>query len=155
MSDFATRDLVLAILHHLLVFSFPAVIAAELVIIRPTISARDIPWLSRIDMAYGAIAAAIIIVGICRVAFAAKGWTYYEHNLFFWGKMAAFLCVGLLTIPPTLAIMRWKSLSKGDPAFAPSTGEVRRLRRYLWLEMAGLGLIVACAAAMARGYGSL
>ena len=46
-------DLVLAIAHHLLIFSLAAVLVAELVLVRPHMPPADIVRVGRIDMAYG------------------------------------------------------------------------------------------------------
>ena len=110
--------------------------------------------LARIDAAYGAFAAVVIVVGIVRVIFAAKGWDYYSGNHAFWGKMLAFLVMGVLTVPPSLAIRRWVNAGGGSDAFLPPEDEVRRNRRFLHFQALALLFIPIFAAAMARGYGS-
>lgn len=147
-------DLILAIAHHLAVFALVAVYAAEFALLRPGVSGTHIRQLGRIDAAYGGLAAVVIIVGIFRVIFGAAGWEYYVGNQAFWGKMAAFLVMGLLTIPPTLAIRRWQKGLAGDGNYAPPAAEVSANRRYIHLQGAVLLLIPIFAAAMARGYGS-
>jgi len=52
----------------------------------------------RIDLWYGIIAGMIVVVGFARAIFAAKGWNYYEHNVFFWAKISTFVFVALLSI---------------------------------------------------------
>ncbi len=96
----------------------------------------------------------MVVVGIVRVIFGAVGWQYYVGNQFFWAKMAAFVIVGLLTIPPTLAIRRWAKAGKGDPAYEPRAEDIARQRRFIHLQAGFLLLIPIFAAAMARGYGS-
>src|ERR1044071_7839207 len=100
-------DLLLAIAHHLAVFSLVAIFAAELALLRPGLDGPRLSQLARIDAAYGGMATLVIIVGILRVIFGAAGWEYYVGNVMFWSKMAAFVVMGLLTIQPTLAIRRW------------------------------------------------
>ena len=97
----------------------------------------------------------IIVVGFIRATVAAKGWAYYEVNVFFWAKIATFLVVGLLSIPPTVAIIRWRNALKSDAAFAPPADAIRRVRRHLWAEAALFLLLPVFAAVMARGYGEL
>ncbi len=143
-------NLILAIAHHLAVFILVAIFAAEFALLRPGVEGKRLMQLSKIDGAYGAVAGLVIVVGIIRVIFGGAGWEYYVGNWVFWAKMLAFLGVGLLSIPPTLAIIRWRKAGT-----APSTTDVNTVRRFLYLEAALLLFIPAFAAAMARGYGTM
>jgi putative membrane protein len=153
--DFATTDLVLAIVHHLLVFTLAGVLAFEIGIVRLAMKRDEILSVGRVDTWYGILALVIIVVGFSRATFAAKGWAYYEANAFFWAKIATFLAVGLLSIVPTVAFIRWRNALKGDAAFAPPADAIRRVRVFLWAEAALFLLLPVFAAAMARGYGEL
>ncbi len=146
-------DLILAIAHHLCVFTLAGLLIAEVALLRPGIAGERIRQIASVDAAYGAVAGLIIIVGILRVIFGDKGAEYYMHNWAFWLKMAAFLIVGLLSVPPTLAILGWRRQQKADPAFTPDPTLVGRLRRFYTGEIIAFAFIPAFAAAMARGYG--
>src|SRR5258708_31675573 len=101
-------DLVLVILHHILVFSLFGVLFAELVLVRKGVDLATVTRVGRTDLMYGVVAGLIIAVGFARAVFAAKGWTYYAHNLFFHAKLGTFVVIGLLSIPPTIAYIRWR-----------------------------------------------
>lgn len=141
-------DLTLAIAHHLLIFGLFGVLAAELISVRAGMTVEAVTRISRIDLWYGILAGLIIAVGFSRAVFAAKGWAYYSHNAFFWAKIGTFAVVGLLSIPPTMAFIRWR---RAD--VAPGGGEIAAVRRFLLAETALFALLPAFAAAMARGYG--
>jgi putative membrane protein len=141
-------DLVLAIAHHILVFSLFGVLFAELVMVREGVDLATVARVGRIDLMYGVLAGLIIAVGFSRAIFAAKGWAYYSHNLFFHLKVGTFVVIGLLSIPPTVAYIRWRRAGA-----APSDAQVTGVRRWLWAEMGLFALLPAFAAAMARGYG--
>jgi putative membrane protein len=155
MSDFAARDLHFALAHHLLVFALAGVLAFELGAVRAGMSGKDVLRVARADTWYGILAAAIIVVGFSRAIFAAKGWAYYSVNLFFWAKISAFAIVGLLSILPTLAYLRWRRAARAGGAFVPPAYEVARVKRILWLEVLVFAFIPLFAAAMALGYGVL
>ncbi len=142
-------DLVLAILHHLLVFTLAGLLAAELALTRPGLSGQGLGLLGRIDAAYGGVAMAVIAVGVCRVLFGLKGWEYYVSNHAFWAKMAAFVAVGLLSIPPTRRIIAWRRGAGTVPE-----GEIAAVRAWLKGEAFFLALVLVFAAAMARGVGA-
>ena len=146
-------DLVLAIAHHLCVFTLAGLLLAEVALLRPMLSPERIRQLGGIDMAYGAVAMLIIVVGVLRVIFGDKGADYYIHNWAFWLKMAAFLLVGLLSVPPTLAILGWRRKLAADPKFSPDAATITGLRRFFVGEIVAFAFIPAFAAAMARGYG--
>jgi len=141
-------DLLLAIGHHLLIFSIFGIICAEFWAVRPGLSSETAARIASIDLWYGILAAAVVVVGFCRAVFAAKGWGYYSHNGFFWAKLGTFAAVGLLSLPPTLSFMRWRK-----SALPPGDADIRRIRRYLHLELALFMLLPIFAAAMARGLG--
>jgi putative membrane protein len=146
-------DWALASFHHLAIFTLAATLAAELAILTINIDAPAVRRLARVDTAYGIAAAVVVIAGVLRVFFGAKGYEYYIANPIFWTKMALFLIVGLLSISPTLRYLKWVRQLRADSAFLPSVAEIGRMRAYLWAEAAFFMAIPVAAAAMARGYG--
>ncbi len=147
-------DFLLASAHHLAVFTLVALFAAEFALVRPGLSGPRISQLARLDAFYGGVAGLVIVVGVLRIFFGSVDASYYWGNHAFWGKMAAFLIMGLLTIPPTLAFRRWVRAGAGAVDYAPPAEEIARSRRFIHLQAAVLVLIPIFAAAMARGYGS-
>ena len=141
-------DLLLAIGHHVLIFAIFGIICAEFWAVRPGMSSATVARLASLDLWYGILAAAVLVVGFCRAIFAAKGWGYYSHNAFFWAKLGTFVVIGLLSVPPTLALIRWRK--SGLP---PNASDVRSARSYLHWELALFVFLPIFAAAMARGYG--
>jgi putative membrane protein len=153
--DYSTTDLILAIVHHLLVFVLAGVLAFEIGTISLTMRREDILRVASVDIWYSILAGVIIVVGFTRATVAAKGWAYYSVNAFFWAKLATFLVIGLLSIIPTVAIIRWRRALAVDAAFTPDADSIRNVRRYLKAEAILFLLLPVFAAAMARGYGEL
>jgi uncharacterized membrane protein len=56
--------------------------------------------------------------------------------------------IGLLSLPPTLAFLRWRK-----SVLPPSEADIRTVGRYVHLELGLFVLLPVFAAAMARGYG--
>jgi putative membrane protein len=141
-------DLALAILHHLLVFGLAIMLAMELAWLR----AETVPVtrLSSLDSGYGAVAVLIVVIGVCRVIWGAKGWVAYEANPFFWAKVATFTVIGLLSIAPTIQFIKWGRALKADPGFRPPAAEVSRAALWVRIEVLLLLPLVGFAAAMAR-----
>jgi putative membrane protein len=139
-------DFVLAISHHLLIFGIFGILFVEFCVVRPGLTQVSATRLASIDLWYGVLAAVIVAVGFCRAVFAAKGWTYYAHNFFFWAKIASFAAIGLLSVKPTVEFIRWRNR-------APDPEAIRVVRRYLHIELGLFALLPIFAAAMARGFG--
>lgn len=145
-----TTDLILAVAHHLLVFSIAGVIAAEMALARPGITRPALSALGRIDGAYGGLAVAVILVGIGRVLFGFKGWEFYVYSWSFWGKMAAFVAVGLLSIPPTMRIITWRRAAATSGDYTVPDSGIAKIRTFIKAQAAVFTLILLFAAMMAR-----
>ena len=141
-------DLVLAIVHHILIFAIFGILFAEFMGLRPGMSNATAVRIASIDLWYGLLAGAVLVIGFCRAIYAAKGWAYYSHNTFFWAKMTSFAAIGLLSVPPTMQFIR-----RRKSGVAPDAAAVKSVRRYLHTELGLFVLLLVFAAAMARGYG--
>jgi putative membrane protein len=141
-------DLILAVGHHVLIFVLFGVLVAEFILVRRNIDRAMAGRVAGIDLWYGILAGLIIVVGFSRAIFAAKGWDYYAHNIFFWAKLGTFAVIGLLSVMPTLRYLRWRREKS-----APGEAEIAATRRYLWAQLALFPLLLAFAALMARGFG--
>ena len=146
-------DLILAIAHHLLVFSLAAILATELAMIRPGLDASGVRRLGLVDILFGALATAVVAVGFLRVFYGVKGSCAYLPNPIFWAKMATFGVVGLLSIQPTVRILGWGRQAKAHAAFILGETEALSVRRFVVAEIVLFAFIPMFAAAMARGYG--
>ena len=136
----------MAFLHHVAAFALVAAVVVEFVVIRQELSVANARRLALADAAVGVSAGVLLVVGWLRVFYFEKGTAFYFHNTAFIAKMALFVVVAFLSIYPTLKFLSWR---KGiDPAAVPA------IRRVLHLELAGIVLILLCAALMARGIGS-
>ena len=147
------HDAALSWLHFALAFSLVGALVAELFVLRLPVDGRVARLLLRIDLFYAISAVLIILAGVARVIWGAKGWAYYQGQPFFWAKMATFAAIGLLSIGPTRAFMRWVRQSKDDAGFAVPDAEAKRVRRLVMVETQLVALLLLFAALMARGVG--
>lgn len=143
-------DTVLAIVHHVLVFALFGLLMAELVLVRPGLGAETVRRLAGLDGAYGGIALAVLVVGIARVVWGAKGWDYYADNPWFWAKLTAFVLAGLLSIRPTMRFVAWRRNAGADATAVVPAGEIARVRGLIHAQLGLLVLIPVFAALMAR-----
>ena len=146
-------DLLLACLHHLVVFTLVTLPVAELALMRGRVGALRVQHLARIDAMYGGLAALILVIGFGRVFHGAKGADFFLRNPVFWTKIAFFALAGLVSIVPTVRVLRWKKAVRGDAGFVVQDADLASTRRWLGVELALFVPIPVLAAAMARGVG--
>lgn len=146
-------DSIMATLHHLAAFTLTACLVYEFVAYQKELTVVEARRIQRVDLVYGVAAGLLVVVGFLRVYFFEKGPNYYFGNHLFWTKMALFAIVGLLSVYPTIRYVRWNSALAENKPPEISEKEYKNIRFLLWLEMAGLALILFAAPLMARGIG--
>lgn len=109
--------------------------------------------LARYDAVFGFAALAVLITGLLRVFYGAKGYAFYVHNPVFHVKVGLFILVGLMSIVPTINILRWKKQGKTLPDFVPTPSEIAKTRRWVMVESHLIIFIPLAAVLMARGIG--
>lgn len=144
-------DLLLSAFHFLLVFTLVAILAAQSALIRPGITVSSLRLATNLDRGYGVSAVLLLGVGFGRVYWGAKGSSIYLLNPLFWTKIGLFTIVAVLSIPPTLRLLRWSKQAHLQTGFLPSDEQVRRCQWWLRAQMIVVGFIPFLAAAMARG----
>lgn len=141
-------DLLLACVHHLLILAIFGTLLAELVLRGSGFDRSVLGRISRIDMAYGIFAALnrrwVLTHRIRREGLG----LLFAHRVFL-GEARHFALIGIVSIKPTIAFMRWR---QAEGSAAPSA--VRSVRRFLHCELLLFMLLPLFAAAMARGYGA-
>jgi putative membrane protein len=145
------KDALLAYLHFFAIFGTFSALSAELVMCRPGIRGDALHRLRKLDGAYGGLAALLLVSGLLRLFFGAKGSAFYLGNPVFYAKVAVFAVVGLLSIPPTMRFGRWSKAALRSPDAAPDAAEVAAVRRTIHIELTLLALIPLLATLMARG----
>ena len=145
----------LAFLHHLAAFALAAAVAIQFVLIRSGLDAANARRLSAADAVLGLSALAVLVVGLRRVFYFEKGATYYFQSVPFIVKLSVFVIVALASIYPTVQFASWRKALKRGPMPAVAPGKLRAIRKVIHWELAGIVVILLCAALMARGIGYL
>jgi putative membrane protein len=136
--------------HYLSVFCTLALLVAELALFRRHMDAATVRLLPRFDLLYLVAVIAIIVTGLLRVYFFAKGVAFYRESEIFWIKIALFVIVGLLSLPPTFAFIANRKAAAGQ-GIDLAEDKFRRIRAFIVAELAVFALIPLAAALMARG----
>ena len=142
-----------AYLHYVAMISIAVVLVLELLYCAPGLSDGRARVLARIDAGFGVAAIVALATGVARVVWFGKGAAFYLHNPVFHIKLALFLAVGLLSIPPTLQFLRWMRSLKDGATNVAAAYQIARVRRYIHAELTLFVFIPLMAALMARGIG--
>lgn len=136
-----TLSALIAYAHFAAIFATLALLVAEVALYDRSLSDARRRTISQIDLAYLAGALALIATGMLRIATSPNGAAFYAHNPVFWTKMALFVLVAVLSVPPTLHYLG---------RYAGSYGAIRRFQA---AQLAVFFAIPLCATLMARGVG--
>jgi putative membrane protein len=146
-------NLWLAIAHHLAFLGLASILAIEIALIRPGITAEQVVRIRRLDGIFGSLIGLILLIGILMVTGSPKGQDFYTANPVFWMKMAAFTAMALLSVMPTIRIYYWWQEARGGSFFSAPPEEIAKVRTFLKAEAAFFVTIPGFAAAAARGIG--
>ena len=148
-----TTEAVLSYAHILAILTMTVFLASEAALCRTEwLNAAVVERLAKIDMVYGASAIAVLLTGAARVIWGAKGMGWYLTNPLLHIKFTLFIVMGLLSIGPTLAYLRWRRALRADGTL-PDTLQVRNTRRLVMVQAHILPLVPLAAVFMARGFG--
>jgi putative membrane protein len=140
-----------AFLHHVAAFALVSALAIEFALIRQELTFASARRLQVTDMVLGIAAGALLVIGLLRVFFFEKGAEYYWHSHAFLTKFTLFIVVGLLSIIPTVEFLSWRKAISAGQAPVVEAKKLRLVTMVIHGELAGIVIILLCAAIMARG----
>jgi putative membrane protein len=140
--------------HFVAVFALLVSLVIELVLLTESMTRETVSRIQRADMIYGFSAMMLLLFGMLRVIYFEKGSDYYFSNSFFQIKLGLFICLGILSVYPTVQFLRWRKDLKQGKTPVLSGAEVKRLKQVIHSELVLFGAILLCASLMAKGLGS-
>ena len=140
-----------AFLHHVAAFTLVSALAVEFVLIRQELTLANARRLPIVDAVLGISAGLLLIVGLLRVFYFEKGSLYYFSSHAFLAKFAVFILVALLSIVPTVEFLSWRKALKAGQVPVVDAKRMRLARSLIHGELAGIVIILLCAAIIARG----
>jgi len=140
-----------AFLHHLAAFTVVSTLAVEFVLIRPELTLANARRLSVVDAVLGVSAGLLLIIGLLRVFYFEKGAAYYFSSHAFLTKLTVFIIVAGLSIVPTVEFLSWRKALKAGQTPVVEARKMKLVRSLIHSELAGVVIILLCAAIMARG----
>lgn len=146
-------DALLAYLHYTAIFFLVGFLAAEMVLVRGALDARAVRLLGKVDVAYFLSAIAVLVTGGLRLVWGNKGPDFYVEGWPFYAKVGLFVLVGVVSVQPTLAFIKWRRMLERDARWQVPEAERARVRRTLLVQVHLAAMIPVFAVVMARGFG--
>lgn len=144
-----TTEIILRYLHFISIFAIVGTLTSEHVLLRNSMTRREIGRLARIDAVYGIAALTLLGAGLTLwLSNIGKPAEFYSRNWIFHTKISLFLLVGILSIYPTVFFIKQR---KGAPE--ESVNVPKSVFTLLRLELTLLVIIPLLAGLMARGVG--
>ena len=144
-------DALLAYLHFTAIFILFAFLSVEVVLIRGALDEAAIRLLGRTDLWYFGSAIAVLVTGILRLVFGAKGADFYLQSWPIYVKIGLFVVIAVISVIPTLAFIRWRRFLDHDRSWQVPPEERSRMRRLIMVEVHLAALIPVFAVIMSRG----
>jgi putative membrane protein len=140
-----------AFLHHLTAFALAGALTAELVLMHQRVSLGNLRRLLVADAILGVSAVTLLIVGMLRVFVFEKGPDHYFSSLAFIIKLGVFFGLAALSLMPTLEFLSWRKAIRAGRMPEIAEKRWRLIQATIHGELAGIVVILLCAAVMARG----
>lgn len=141
----------IAFLHFAAAFMVMGTLLFERITFSRNPTFREAKLLQKVDQFYGMSSVLVIVFGLLRVYFFEKGSSFYFSSPFFWVKMGLFAMVGLLSIYPTMRMIKWKAWIEKGEVPQMSDQEFLKIKRLMNWELIFLTLAIFSASLMAKG----
>lgn len=141
----------LAYAHFMAIFSLIVFVTSEAALCRPEwLNAAVVRRLVRLDRIYAGAAVAVLLTGLARTYWGVKGMSWYWHQPLLHIMVTLFVIMGLLSIKPTLAFIRWRRQLDATGAL-PGEAEIRGVRRRIMVQAHIVVIVPLAASLLARG----
>lgn len=147
-----TLEAVLAAIHIVAILTLVVFLSSEAALCRPEwMNAAVVRRLARLDLIYGIAAVLLLLSGVARVVWGAKGMGWYVSQPLFHLKMTLFVLAALMSIKPSIDFRRWTKALQADGSLPPEEA-VRRTRRWIMWQSHLIPVIAVIAVFWARGW---
>ncbi|MDO5692632.1 MAG: DUF2214 family protein [Pseudomonadota bacterium] len=107
--------------------------------------------LVRLDAILWIATAAVLLSGLARIYWGAKGSAWYWSNWLLWAKLTLFIVVAVMQIGPARRFRNWRDRLAAGGAM-PSDADIRGARRTVMIATHLVAVIPLAAVFLARGW---
>ena len=138
-------------LHYIGIMALMGSLISEHLILKPSIKKDQIKSLATVDLIYGLSVILVLATGLLRWFVYGKGYDFYMSTPLFHIKLTLFIVLGILSVFPTIKILKWKKqIKRGEEPEITEKG-VKKLLMYIRIELLIITIIPLLAVLIARG----
>ncbi|HLT71810.1 MAG TPA: DUF2214 family protein [Cyclobacteriaceae bacterium] len=146
-----TLEILLRYIHFISIFAIVGSLASEHILLKKSLTRREIGRLAMVDAVYGIAAMTLLAAGLTLwLSDIGKPSVFYTKNWIFHTKITLFLLIGILSIHPTRFFIRQRKGPSNEVVSIPNSVFIM-----LRLELTLLVIIPLLAGLMAQGVGFL
>jgi len=138
-------------LHFIGIMSLMGALITQHLVVKPSMGSTAIKTVGTVDIIFGIAAAVVLATGLLRWFVYGKGSDFYLANPMFHIKITLFFVVAIISIFPTLRILKWRRQSKQDNAFEVSSKDAKRLLMFIRIELLITVIIPLLAVMVSQG----
>jgi putative membrane protein len=140
-----------AYLHFIGIMVLMGSLISEHLMLKPKMTADQIRTLAITDLIYGLSAIIVLGTGLLRWFLFGKGSEFYLSNPIFHTKLTLFVILGVLSIFPTLKILKWRKQVNSGQETDVNEHSVKKLLMLVRIELLIVVVIPLLAVMIARG----
>ena len=146
-------EIIIAYLHFIGIMLLMGSLITEHVMLKPNITKGQIKSLAMVDLIYWLSATLVLITGLLRWFMVGKGAEFYTKNPMFHTKVTLFVVIAILSIFPTMKIIKWNRQIKRGEEPDIDEKQVKKQLMFIRIELLLLAIIPLLAVMISRGKG--
>ena len=147
-----TLEAVLASLHLLAVLTLVVFLSSQAALCRSVwLNAAVLERLLRLELLCRIMMVAVLALGLVRVFWGVKGWSWYLSQPLLHLKLTLWAAVWLLSVPAARSFRRWRDQCQQNGTL-PTAPQVRRARQWVMVQSHLLPVVAVVAVFWARGW---
>ena len=139
-------------LHFLGIMTLMGSLIAQHLFMKPVLIKQNIKTIATIDLIYGIAAVVVLSTGLLRWFVYGKGSDYYLSNPLFHIKITLFVIIAIISVFPTLRILKWRRQSKASGSFEVSEKMAKGTLMFIRVELLLVAIIPIFAVMVDRGH---
>ena len=144
-------NILIPYLHYIGIMAMMGALITEHVLLKPGILKEQIKSLAMVDVIYVISAAIVLITGLLRwFVVDIKGAEFFTKNPLFHIKLTLFVVIVILSIFPTIKLLKWKKQAKlNEPG--PGEKDIKKQLMFIRIELLLLAIMPLLAVMIAGG----